>query len=176
MLSRVVPHQRMNDKSPIRVAREDDLPAIVEIYNATIPSRMATGDLEPVPVESRRAWFAQHDPSRHPIWVIEQSGRVAAWLSLSPFHSRPAYDGAFEVGLYVREDNRRRGLGAMLLVRAIGDAPALGAHSLLGLIWGHNAPSLALFERFGFVRWGHLPSVARLDGVPRDLVIVGRNF
>lgn len=166
----------MNDDAPIRLAREDDLPAIVEIYNATIPSRMATGDLRPVSVESRRGWFAQHDPARHPIRVVEQGGQVAAWLSLSSFHARPAYDGAFEVGLYVREGSRRRGHGARLLARAIDEAPALGAHSLLGLIWGHNAPSLALFERFGFMRWGHLPAVARLDGVPRDLVIVGRNF
>ena len=36
----------------IRDAREADLPAIVAIYNATIPERMATADTEPVSVES----------------------------------------------------------------------------------------------------------------------------
>ena len=39
----------------LRDATEADLPAIVEIYNATIPGRMVTADLEPVTVESRRA-------------------------------------------------------------------------------------------------------------------------
>ena len=34
--------------------------------------------------------------------------------------------------------------------------------------------SVALFEGFGFSRWGHLPAIAELDGVARDLVIVGR--
>ena len=31
-----------------------------------------------------------------------------------------------------------------------------------------------LFEKFGFYRWGLLPGVAELDGVERDLIIVGR--
>ncbi len=34
----------------IRDATEADLPTIVAIYNAAIPSRMATADLEPVSV------------------------------------------------------------------------------------------------------------------------------
>ncbi len=46
--------------------------------------------------------------------------------------------------------------------------------AIVGLIFAHNEPSLKLFERFGFKRWGLLPGVARLDGVERDLVVVGR--
>jgi L-amino acid N-acyltransferase YncA len=42
-------------------AVEDDLPVIVEIYNSTVPSRMVTADPEPIPVESRRAWFFEYD-------------------------------------------------------------------------------------------------------------------
>jgi L-amino acid N-acyltransferase YncA len=49
-----------------REATRADLPSIVEIYNATIPSRMVTADLEPVSVESRVHWFEQHRPGfRH---------------------------------------------------------------------------------------------------------------
>ena len=44
---------------------------------------------------------------------------------------------------------------------------------LLGFIFAHNEPSLRLFEKLGFARWGCLPRVAELDGVERDLVIVG---
>lgn len=43
-----------------RVAGREDLPQIVEIYNATIPSRMATADTEPVSVDSRVPWFEEH--------------------------------------------------------------------------------------------------------------------
>jgi L-amino acid N-acyltransferase YncA len=37
----------------------------------------------------------------------------------------------------------------------------------------HNEPSLRLFEDFGFERRAHRPKVAELDGVERDLVVLG---
>jgi L-amino acid N-acyltransferase YncA len=60
-----------------------DLPAIVEIYNSTIPSRVVSADTEPVSVGQRLGWFEEHEPSRRPIWVVEEEGEVIGWLSLS---------------------------------------------------------------------------------------------
>ncbi len=156
-----------------RLARHEDLPGIVEIYNSTIPSRMVTADLEPVSIESREPWFAAHDDSR-PLWVVEQDRGCVAWLSFSSFYGRPAYAATAEVSVYVRESWRGRGVGTYLLAAAISHAPIIRVTTLLGFIFAHNAPSLRLFERFGFARWGHLPGVAVLDGIERDLVIVGR--
>jgi L-amino acid N-acyltransferase YncA len=157
----------------LRDAREDDLAAIVSIYNATIPSRMVTADLEPVTVESRVPWFREHGPMR-PIWVSESEGTVDGWLSFSAFHPRVAYAATAEISVYVDADRRRRGLGRQLLARAIERAPSLSVTNLVGLVFGHNTPSLALFEAHGFARWGHLPRVAVLDGIERDLIYVGR--
>jgi phosphinothricin acetyltransferase len=159
----------------LRNACESDLGAIVEIYNATIPSRMVTADLEPITVESRRAWFAAHRDSSRPIWVLAAAGgAIAAWLSFDQFYPRAAYDGTAMIAIYVAPSQRRHGLGRHLLEAAVTRAPAMGFHTLLGYIFGHNGPSLRLFETHGFNRWAHLPRVAVLDGVERDLVIVGR--
>jgi phosphinothricin acetyltransferase len=167
----------MSDPVPSwRVATRADLPHIVEIYNRTVPSRIVTADLEPVSVESREAWFALHTPAFRPLWVVESNGRVAAWLSFSSFYGRPAYDGTAELSVYVDYPFQRCGLGRYLLTEALAAAPGLGLHSLLGFVFGHNGPSLALFEAFGFARWGQLPGVAILDGVHRDLVILGRTL
>jgi len=157
-----------------RLAARDDLARIVEIYNATIPSRRVTADTEPVSVESREQWFAEHTPDFRPLWVVEVGGRIAAWLSFSSFYGRPAYNKTAELSVYVDESFRGRGLGSYLLAQAIHRAPTLGVDTLLGFIFGHNDPSLRLFEKSGFARWGELPRVASLDGVERDLVIVGR--
>ena len=157
-----------------RTASREDLPAIVEIYNATIPSRMVTADTEPVSVEQRVPWFEAHAPAVRPLWVTDVGGRIAAWLSFSSFYGRPAYSRTVELSVYVHESFRRHGLGSFLLEEAIAHAPAIGVDTLLGFIFGHNAPSLDLFARHGFARWGELPRVAVLDGVERDLVIVGR--
>ncbi len=157
----------------VRDARFEDLPAIVAIYNAAIPGRMATADLDPVSVESRRAWFEEHTPSRHPLWVVEQEGAVRAWLSFQPFYGRPAYHATAEVSVYVAPQCHRMGYGRRLLSEAIRRAPTLGLRTLLAFIFGHNAPSLALFRGFGFQDWARLPNVAELEGVERDLLILG---
>lgn len=157
----------------IRDAVETDLPAIIEIYNTTISSRMVTGDTEPVSVESRLAWFHRHTSTSRPLWVLELDSAIAGWLSLQPFYGRPAYHATAEVSVYASPTCRRRGVGQRLVEQAVRHSPALGLTTLLGFIFAHNQPSLRLFEKFGFERWGYLPQVAELDGIERDLVIVG---
>jgi L-amino acid N-acyltransferase YncA len=157
-----------------RPATLNDLPRIVEIYNATVPSRQVTGDLEPISVESRLPWFHAHRPESRPLWVAEAEGQAIAWLSFSDFYGRPAYRKTAEISLYVDEPVRRCGWGSYLLGEAIAYAPALQINRLLAFIFGHNLSSLALFKKFGFEPWGLLPGVASLDQVERDLVILGR--
>jgi phosphinothricin acetyltransferase len=157
-----------------RIANREDLAQIVAIYNSTIPSRQVTAETEPVSVQSRVRWFEEHSPDFRPLWVVETEGRIAGWLSFSSFYGRPAYNRTAELSVYVHADFRKRGIASYLLTQALNQAPGLGIDTLLGFIFGHNLSSLALFEKFGFSRWGELPKVALLDGVERDLVIVGR--
>ncbi|MEM7715718.1 MAG: N-acetyltransferase family protein [Cyanobacteria bacterium P01_A01_bin.68] len=157
----------------IRHANENDLPAIVAIYNASIPNRMATADLEPVSVQSRINWFNNRTPVKHPLWVLETGEVIAGWLSFQPFYGRPAYHATAEVSIYIATKYHRQGLGERLLKEAIRQSPNLGLKTLIGFIFGHNEASLKLFEKFGFERWGNLPGIAELDSVERDLVILG---
>jgi L-amino acid N-acyltransferase YncA len=160
---------------PIRHAQAPDLPAIVAIYNASIPGRMATADTVPVTVQQREAWFSEFDPSRRPLWVWCDSDRgpPLAWLSLRSFYGRPAYHATVEVAVYTSPEAQRQGLARKLLNHALAQADTLRIKTFLAFIFGHNTPSLALFESAGFDRWGYLPQVAELDGVERDLVILG---
>jgi L-amino acid N-acyltransferase YncA len=161
----------------IRHAQPPDLPRIVAIYNAAIPGRMATADTEPVTVSSRKGWFAEFDPARRPLWVCAlPDGAVAGWLSLRSFYGRPAYHATVEVGVYVDPALRRRGAARALLAHALVNAPSLGIRTLLGFVFAHNTASLALFERSGFATWGRLPKVAELDGIERDLLILGQRL
>ncbi|WP_153100309.1 GNAT family N-acetyltransferase [Paraburkholderia hayleyella] len=159
-----------------RNATLDDLPAIVSIYNSTVPSRLVTADLEPVSCASRLGWFQAHGPETRPLWVVEDEHGLAAWLSFSDFYGRPAYRHTAELSIYLDARIRGQGLGRQLLAAALAAAPGLQLHTLLGFIFGHNVPSLRLFEQFGFTTWGTLPRVARLDGIERDLLILGRRL
>lgn len=157
----------------IRDASESDLPAIVQIYNAAIPGRSATADLEPISVESRLAWYREHSPDSLPIWVMESEQNIIGWLSLQRFYGRAAYQHTAEVSIYIAPDRQCCGVGQKLLQQAISRCPELGIKTLIGIIFAHNQPSLKLFKKFGFQTWGHLPQVAELDGVERDVVIIG---
>lgn len=157
----------------IRDATEADLPTVVEIYNAAIPGRMATADTEPVSVESRRAWFHEHNSQRRPLWVAD-TGAVIGWLSFQSFYGRPAYRATAEVSVYVAPGHHRRGVARALLQRAVERAPHLGLKTLLAFVFGHNEPSVRLFEAFAFERWAVLPRIAELDAEERDLLILGR--
>jgi phosphinothricin acetyltransferase len=159
----------------IRDAVEVDLPGIIRIYNATVPTRMVTAELEPTTVEARLPWFREHSPEQYPFWVAESDGRVIGWLDFKRFLPRCAYRGTAEISVYVDENFRRRGVGQRLLQHAITRAPSLGITALVGLIFGHNEQSLKLFARLGFERWAFLPGVAQLDGVQRDLVMLGQH-
>ena len=166
----------------LRHAHADDLPAIVAIYNASIPGRLATADTEPVTVASRAQWFADFNPQRRPLWVAteipDRSARtgeiVLGWLGLRSFYGRPAYGATVEVAVYVDPNHQGSGIGRTLLEHAVAAAPQLGIRTLLGFVFAHNSPSLRLFERAGFASWGHLPRIAELDGSERDLAILGR--
>jgi L-amino acid N-acyltransferase YncA len=160
----------------IRDASESDLDIIVAIYNATIPGRLATADTEPVSVESRRGWFRDRDHSHLPVWVAEREGRVVGWLSFGKFYGRPAYASTAEISVYVDPLAQRGGIATQLVSSAFARAGGLGLTTFLGFVFAHNERSVSLFRKLGFEKWGHLPRVAVLDGVERDLLILGRRL
>ena len=159
----------------IRHAGKADLASIVAIYNASIPGHMATGDTEPVTVDSREDWFAGFNPASRPIWVaVTDGGDVAGWLGFRSFYGRPAYHRTVESAVYVAPDHHREGVARRLLTYGLAQCPDLGIANVLAFVFAHNMPSVTLFEAHGFGRWGLLPKVCEMDGTEHDLLILGK--
>lgn len=157
-------------------ASHEYLPRIVEIYNQIIPSRLATADLEPVSVADRENWFASFTAT-HPLWVIKNNhNQIIGWVGLEPFYGRPAYEHTSEIAIYIDQNARHQGVGRQALNFVISQLPHLGISAIVAYIFGHNFPSLKLFKEYGFNEWGKLPRVAELDGIQRDLIIMGKRF
>lgn len=157
----------------IRDAHDDDAEAIAAILNAGIATRTATARLEPVDAADRRAWLHAHG-GRHPVWVAAENGTVVGWFGVTPWSDREAYDLTAEVSVYVAPERHGRGIGAELMRYALAQAPRLGIEVYVARIFTHNVASLRLFERFAFAPWGVMRGVARLEGVLRDVAILGR--
>lgn len=159
-----------------RDATRDDLGKIVAIYNSTVASRMVTADTQPVSVESKIAWFEEHGGDR-PLWVVENEAReIVGWVSFQSFYGRPAYQATAEVSIYLDESKRGKGLGKAILAHVENSCSRFNIKTLVGYIFSHNAPSLALFHKAGFSDWALLPNIAELDGVERSLTIVGKRI
>jgi phosphinothricin acetyltransferase len=158
----------------MRFAVEADMPAIVAIYNSTVPTRQSTADTVEVSVASRMEWFQQHTPNHRPLLVYEQDGSIVAWVSFQSFYGRPAYVHTAEVSVYVSLEHQGRGLGRKLLTEALGMTQRLGIKTVLGFVFSHNEPSIRLLKSLGFSEWGMLPDVATMDGQQHSLSILGK--
>lgn len=160
----------------IQHAMPADLPEIVTIYNSTIASRQVTADLVPVQVDDRQQWFKAHGGNR-PLYVIRSSqDEILAWGSLSDYYPRDAYHITAEISIYVKEAYRRFRLGKILTNYICTQAPSLGIHNIIALIFSHNVPSIRLFESLGFKQWGYLPQVCDLKTYLADVVIFGKKL
>ena len=150
----------------ITLAKTEDLPDIVEIYNSTIEARQSTADLSPVSIETRKPWFEAHSGKR-PLYVLKNhSGELP----------RHAFHISAEISIYVRHNMRGVGVGKILLRNMLERAPSLGIKNVLAVIFGHNHPSLHLFHSFGFQEWGRLPAVCDLETFEADVVILGKQI
>ena len=164
-----------------RDAIEADLPRIVEIYNHAVATRTCSCDLAPTTVEARLPSFKQHTPGHRPFWVAESIERsdegVIGYLGFFHFmNERPGYFITADLAIYLHPNHQGRGLGTYLLQQAIDAAPGLGIETLTATIFASNEASIRLFTKAGFERWGFMPRVARLEGVEKDLVLVGKRL
>ena len=166
-----------NKDFAIRNATEADLPAIVELYNQSIPGGWSTADTKPISVDDRLTWFHNFDLNKRPIWVAESNGTIVAWVCLTSFYGgRPAYDATAEISLYIAAESQRKGLGRYLKEWVIAQCPRLGVTTLLSMYFDHNDATRRLNESLGFEILGHLTEIATVDGEKRGLVIGARRI
>jgi phosphinothricin acetyltransferase len=86
----------------------------------------------------------------YPVIVAVTGHDVVAYGSLSPYQPKPAFARTVEDSVYVRQDRRGAGLGAMVLAELVRRARARGHHSILARITAKNTASLRLHRRHGF--------------------------
>jgi RimJ/RimL family protein N-acetyltransferase len=94
---------------------------------------------------------------RHPhaaVFVAESGGDLVGRLSIAR-DPHPASRHVADLGLMVAASHRRRGIGRALLQRAVEWGSSARVRKLELHVFPHNAPAIALYESFGFVREGY---------------------
>jgi L-amino acid N-acyltransferase YncA len=166
----------MPETITIRSAKLSDLPRIDEIYNQAI-ALQATAHLEPLGKKERLDWLAQHEPEKYPVFVAETDGKIAGWLSISPYRpGRMALRFTAEISYYVHEEYCRKGIGTKLMEFALAQAPDLNIKQMFAIVMEHNMASIMLLKKFGFQQWGFLPDVADYEGKKYGQFYYGRSI
>jgi phosphinothricin acetyltransferase len=146
----------------IRPATGVDLPRLTEIYNHYVLTSPVTFDLEPLTIEQRADWFAEHsDTGRHRLLVADEDGRVMGYATTSRFRTRAAYDTTVEASVYCAPEAVGRGVGSQLYRRLLAAIAAEDINRIVAGITLPNDPSVALHRSMGFVRVGIFSQVGR---------------
>jgi L-amino acid N-acyltransferase YncA len=162
----------------VRPSRESDVEAMLAIYRRHIrrgieDSVDESGTPEPDDLRDRRRNFRQH---RLPHLVATFRGEVVGYAYVVLFRKRPAYRFAVKHSIYIHHEHQARGIGRLLLGELIDACAAAGFRQMIGYIDADNTASLALHEKFGFARVGHLPGLAYRFGRWADTVMVQRSL
>ncbi len=160
--------------SLIRLAKLEDLPSIVAIYNQAIRSKMATGDTDEFTVNQRQEWFAQFDANTYPLYVATMAHKVVGYCSISPYRKgRKAMETVAEISYYVDYSFHKKGIGSALLSYALSDCKRIHKKHLLAVLLSSNKASIALLDKFQFKQWGLFPGIVRMHKQQISQVIYG---
>ncbi len=160
------------DTVTIRPAREEDLPALTDVYNAAVTSTPFTGHLVALTVDERRSWWLSHQDPRCPILVAEDGGVVLGYASLSSWYDTPVYALTAESSVYLAPHAQGRGLGTTLMRALLAEAARVGHHVVIARIWSGNAPSIAMCHKCGYETVGVQREVGVRNGVWEDCVMM----
>ncbi|HVF52033.1 MAG TPA: GNAT family N-acetyltransferase [Actinomycetota bacterium] len=153
----------------IRALTEDDIPAVLDLLESVAAEERWIGTELPIDRADRtKRWRTDYLGDRGCMFVAEVDGALVGTSGVEDDR------GLVDLGMMVRDGYRRQGIGSQLLQASIDWARARGAHKITLQSWPENQPAIALYERFGFEREGHLRGhYKRRNGEIWDAVIMG---
>ncbi|CAN5466139.1 GNAT family N-acetyltransferase [soil metagenome] len=143
----------------IRNATVNDLPQILDIYNDAILNTTAVYDYEPHTLEMRKHWLETKQQQGLPVFVAEENNEILGFSSIGPFRAWAAYKYSVENSIYVKDGQRGKGIGKLLMQPLIDSAKKLKLHTIIAGIDADNKLSIAFHKQFGFTEVGYFKEV-----------------
>lgn len=157
----------------IRPATNDDVGAIVGIYNWAVNQTFATIDSEPLSAEEAAAWWETHARRSRLIVATDDSG-VIGWARLFPWKQRGI--DVVEDLVYVDPVHHGRGIGRALLTELIKQATGLGYRTIVATVATDNRSGLQLHEKLGFESVGTIRNAANKFDRWMDITLMQKSL
>lgn len=160
----------------IREADEQDLRAILNIYNDAILNTTSVYNYEAHTLDMRREWFEHKKKEHLPVFVSVQGTEVTGFSTYGPFRIWAAYKYTAEVSVYIHPEHRGKGIARLLYPPLFERAEQQQLHALVAGIDADNRASIKLHQHFGFTQVGHFKEVGYKFGKWLDLIFMQRNL
>lgn len=121
------------------------------------------------PFESAREFVLSNIARNVPQLVALRGDEVVGWCDISPM-TREGFTHCGTLGMGVRKDFRRLGIGRRLLEQTIGEARRTGLERIELEVFASNTPAIRLYDQAGFVVEGVKKRGRKLEGEYDDLV------
>ncbi len=157
----------------IRPATNDDVRAIVGIYNWAVNQTFATIDSEPLSTEEAADWWETHARRSRLVVATDDSG-VIGWARLFPWKQRGI--DVVEDLVYVDPVHHGRGIGRALLTELIKQATGLGYRTIVATVATDNRSGLQLHEKLGFESVGTIRNAANKFDRWMDITLMQRSL
>jgi RimJ/RimL family protein N-acetyltransferase len=105
------------------------------------------------------------------ILAVTPADDVVGWCDINR-NRRPGLQHSGVVGMGLLPRYRGKGLGRMMLERAISDARVKGIERIELEVFASNTPAIRLYEGLGFVHEGIKRRARKLDGAYDDLILM----
>jgi L-amino acid N-acyltransferase YncA len=157
----------------IRPARDEDAPALREIFNDAVEDGLTTFDNGLRSLEDQKRLIALADQdSRRPLYVAELRNWICGLVGIEP-HEEKLHGGEIgEVTVFVRRSFRSYGIGRQLIRTVQAEAPRLGYRKLIGRVVSDNEESLRLCKASGWRIVGIHEQHARRGNRFQDVTVV----
>ncbi|MFA6075802.1 MAG: arsinothricin resistance N-acetyltransferase ArsN1 family A [Negativicutes bacterium] len=152
-------------------ATAEDIGGILEIYNQGIEDRIATLDTDQKTLQYMTDWFNQRE-NRYAVIVAKEAGYVVGWCALNPYNQRCAYAGVGDPSVYVRRNQRGKGIGEQLMRRIIDIAKDNDFHKLVLATLAINLRAQQLYKKIGFREVGVYHRQGIIEGNFVDVMIM----
>ncbi|MGA7674335.1 MAG: N-acetyltransferase family protein [Rhizomicrobium sp.] len=161
----------------IRRVAQDDLPALLAIYNHYVVHTPVTFDIEPRSLEQRQAWLDTFAPTgRYQCFVAARDGKAVGWACSGKFRVRAAYDTSVETSVYLAPEEVGKGLGKRLYQALFDALSGEDVHRAYGVVTLPNEASVGLHRAMGFAHIGTLDEVGRKFDRFWDVAWYGKPF
>jgi L-amino acid N-acyltransferase YncA len=159
----------------IRSASEADADGIRDALKAIAAKKRYLATLDGFSLQETRAFLKHLAEAGLPEIIATADKKVIGFCDVSP-NSAAGFTHLGRLGMGVRAEWRRQGIGRLLLNACLAQARKVGIEKIELEVFSDNTGAVKMYESFGFNREGVRAGVRKLEGRYQDLVLMALNL